>query len=61
MSEPIENSYTVTWILQVDAYSARDAAQFAREIQLDPTNIAGCFHVQNDDTGEEVEVDVLEC
>lgn len=56
--EVTERNYVVTWIIEVDGASARDAAWFAREIQLDPSNIATHYHVQDAETGEEFELDL---
>ena len=38
--------YLVTWIIEVDADNAVEAAREAREIQQDPANIATVFVVK---------------
>ena len=37
--------FTVTWTIDLDAKSPRDAAKKALEIQRDPDSIATCFEV----------------
>lgn len=44
--------YTVTWEIDIDGHSFYDAAECARKIQLDPSNIATFYTVENVDTGE---------
>ena len=38
--------YKVTWCIDIQATSARDAAEIALEIQRDPTSIAIVFQVE---------------
>ncbi len=39
------NLYTVTWTIEVSAESSFEAAEKAREIQLDPESMAVVFDV----------------
>jgi len=39
------NVYTVTWTVEVSAESSYEAAEKAREIQLDPESMAIIFNV----------------
>lgn len=52
-------TYRVVWEYETDADSFEDAARKAREVQLDPTNIASVFTVTND-KNETRMVDLLE-
>lgn len=38
-------SYHVTWVIDIDARSPKEAVQKARKIQLDPESIATVFEV----------------
>jgi len=38
--------FKVTWVIDIDAPNPRAAAGKARQIQLNPENIATCFSVQ---------------
>ena len=38
--------YSVTWCIDIEATSAREAAEIALEIQRDPTSIATVFAVE---------------
>lgn len=40
-------TYTVTWEIDLEAESAVEAAQKAREIQLDPDSLATAFKVDD--------------
>lgn len=52
-------TYAITWTIdEIDADSPREAAEKAREIQLDPTSIATVFVViDGDDTETTVDLD----
>ena len=55
-------TYRVVWEIDIEADTPADAARQAREIQLDPTNIASCFHVfksRGGELDEAVSIDVL--
>jgi hypothetical protein len=45
--------YLVVWEIELDAESPEDAAKQAREIQLDPANIADHFTVWEPETDED--------
>ena len=51
-------TYLVTWEIEVDAESAREAAEIARAIQQDPENQGLVFDVAGD--GDEVVIDLME-
>lgn len=53
-----ESRFEVTWVIEVDGPTARDAAAQAREIQLDPTNIATFYHVKSIENGTEQVIDL---
>ena len=53
-------SYTVTWEVQLDADSPKDAAIEALNFQTDPFNEALCYTVVNDGTKEVTEIDLLQ-
>jgi len=42
------NDYIVTWRIELSANSKEEAAQLAREIQLDPNSTATVFEVAQD-------------
>lgn len=42
------NDYIVTWRIELSANSKEEAAQLAREIQLDPNSRATVFEVAED-------------
>jgi len=42
-------SYRVTWEIDIEADSSRDAAKKAQEIQLDPASTATVFRVERPD------------
>lgn len=50
--------YLVTWEIDIDADSPKEAAEKARHIQLDPESMATVFEVFAD--GTRVRVDLLE-
>ena len=52
-------NYRVSWEIDIDADSPRDAAEKAVEIQRRPDSIATVFTVW-DDTGESIEIDLDE-
>lgn len=41
-------TYTVTWIVELNATDPHHAAELAREMQLDPNSSATVFHVRVD-------------
>lgn len=51
-------SYTVTWVINIDAETSREAAKKALEIQRDQDSIATCFHVSDDQGGDCYEFDL---
>lgn len=51
------NHYVVTWTIDIEAGSARDAAQMALDIQRNPKSDAVCFHATEND-GTRVFVDL---
>lgn len=54
-----EQSYLVTWAIDLDAQSSRDAAQKALAIHRDPESIAVVFEVL-DQCGNQIRVDLME-
>ena len=52
-------NYRVSWEIDIDADSPREAAETALEIQRRPDSIAAAFTVL-DETGESIEVDLGE-
>ncbi len=52
-------SYHITWEIDIDADSPREAAEEAQRIQRDPTSLATVFTVQEHDTTKAVQVDLL--
>ena len=52
--------YRVSWTVELDAKTPLDAAQEAREWQLDPTFEASCFDVTQLKDNKEFSVDVME-
>lgn len=52
--------YRVTWIIEVTAATAEDAAREALDIMQDRSSVATCFSVVDTDTGEEVFVDLAQ-
>ena len=53
-------TYTVTWTIEVEGDSPRDAAQKALAIQRDVFSSATVFETHNWDTAEEATVDLEE-
>ena len=51
--------YRVTWEIDVEAATPRDAAVQARRIQCDPRSLATVFTVRRS-TGDEIEIDLEE-
>lgn len=51
-------TYLVTWEIDVDADSPEEAAQIAREIQLDDCSTATVFVIKEASTGETLKYDV---
>lgn len=51
--------YRVTWVIDIEAENALDAACYARDIQLDPNNTATVFDVSNS-SGEVAAIDLGE-
>ncbi len=49
--------YRVLWEIDLDAESVKDAAQQALDVQRDPTSIATCFIV-TDENGTRQEIDL---
>ena len=52
-------NYRVSWKIDIDAESPREAAEMALEIHRRPDSIATVFTVR-DETGESIEVDLGE-
>ena len=52
--------FKITWVIDLDADTALDAASIAREIQMDPESLANCFDVTDRETGQVVNVDLLD-
>jgi len=53
------SEFTVTWIIDIEADSALEAAQKAQEIQRDPDSIATVFSVMDRSTdGDNWDVDL---
>lgn len=50
------NHYLVTWVIDMYTDTPLEAAQQARELQLDPKNTADVFRVLNVKTGEEIQL-----
>ncbi len=57
-AEPIFHNYVVTWKIEINATSPEVAAEMAREIQLDPDNIATVFEVWDEDLPYDTTVSV---
>lgn len=54
-------NYTVTWVIDIDdADGVVDAAQQARDVQLEPNEMSSIFTVMNCETNETVDVDLFE-
>lgn len=51
--EDNERTYLVIWEIDIEATSPEAAAERAREIQLDPTNIATFFQVLDEEKEED--------
>lgn len=51
--------YRVTWIIEVTAATAEDAAREALDIMQDRSSTATCFSVADVDSGEEKIVDLI--
>ena len=54
------NSYRVSWEIDIDADTPREAAQKALDIQRDKESIATVFDVTGE-SGSQSRVDLLEC
>ena len=57
-------TYLVQWEIEIDADSPQQAARLAREIQLDPKNVADHFTVWDttkDEWADPTDVDVMGC
>ena len=52
--------YRVSWEIDIDAESPREAAEKAREIQQDVFSTATVFVCWNGDTGEDITIDTEE-
>ncbi len=52
--------YKVTWTIQLDADDPRQAAVLAKQIMMDPDSSATVYEVENEETGEKTEVDLIE-
>ncbi len=52
-------SYHITWEIDIDADSPREAAEEAQRIQRDPTSLATVFTVHEEEADEAVQVDLL--
>ena len=52
--------YRILWEIDVEADSPREAAQEARNIQLDPTSEAVVYTVYHEATEEVYDIDLLE-
>ena len=53
-------TYFVSWEIDIDANSPREAAKRALEIQRNPQSTATQFYIQEHDTDERVSIDFLE-
>ena len=53
------NKYCVTWEMHLEANTPLEAARLALEVHRNPESIATYFQV-TDDTGDSVEVDLLD-
>lgn len=56
-NEPIE--WRVRWVIEVDGNTPREAALAALEIHRDPESTATFFTVENVETGESFNIDLL--
>ena len=52
--------YLVTWTIEIDASTPESAASQARDMQLDPENIATFFTVKNLQTERVFEIELQE-
>ena len=52
-------SYIVTWTIDIDAKTPRQAAELAFEIMQDKDSIANSFEVLDPKSGELIEVDIM--
>lgn len=50
-------TYRVTWTIEIDAESPREAAETAREILFDAESIGNVFEVEHEDGVEVVDLD----
>jgi hypothetical protein len=50
--------FLVTWKIDLDADTHKEAAELARALQLDDSSIATCFDVRNSETGETQHIDL---
>ena len=58
--ELVPTTFRVSWEIDVDALTARDAAMKAREIQLKADSDALVFDVKGSQLGDEVRIDLGE-
>lgn len=54
------DTYLVTWTIDIDASSEREAAEIAHEIQLDPDSTAVVFSVRRDGRTRSTVIDLDE-
>lgn len=52
--------YLVSWDIQLEADTPREAAEIAQAIQRDPFSVATGFRVTNPETGENWHIDTEE-
>jgi hypothetical protein len=52
------NKYRVTWTIDTEAESEREAAEYALNVQRDPESIATVFDVYNDEGSDPVRIDL---
>ena len=58
-NENVDKTYTVIWRMTVNARNRREAAELAREIQLDKDSIATVFDVYQVDARDTIEIDLM--
>ena len=50
--------YTVTWAIDIDAYTPEHAAEKAKEIMLDSNSTANVFYVESEEDDKRYDIDL---
>jgi len=51
------NTYTVSWMIEVEAYTPEGAAELAQRIQRDQNSTANIFHIDHVSDNYEIDLD----